>query len=201
MTSGSILTHLIVIRPLRWGPVGVEGGAPVSPGAVVPSRALVDRLEEPIALPSVTREASMPAQDQDRGVDRSVHGGSLGRRQHTGTGQAKSFAQPDEVIHRDSAAAVLGDDPVCPGGKRIRVARFHRDREAVDHRLRIAQELAELDLAMTVAERRVALDRDLEGAGAEAGTRRAEPFSGRGMTGRPAARRDSETRVAHELEV
>src|SRR5688572_23008485 len=178
MTSGSRWTHLIVTR----------------------STALVDELEERVALARVACEASVPLVLGDGVVDRGVR-----RRRQAGCDsacdrRAEPLAQVDQVIERDALAAVHRRRPVgvFAGGRRV--IRRDRVRDALREQLGIVEPLAKTDLVVAVTERGIPLDRDGEGSSGELGDVVADASRDVRQRGAGGARRQARAWVTHARE-
>src|SRR6476646_5016070 len=89
MTRGSCWTHLMVT-----------------------SAALVDQLEQGVALAGVAGEASMPAVDLDRLIEGGSCGGDFAGGEEAGQRGPQAFAQADHVVHRHAATAVQSRGPL-----------------------------------------------------------------------------------------
>src|SRR5215207_7471872 len=104
MTSGSVMTHLIVT-----------------------SRALVDVREERVALAGVARQSAVPLEYRDSLVDRLVDRRHGSRVYHGGGRAPQALAQRDHVVHLDLALAVADRDKVRELGHHARLGAGHGD--------------------------------------------------------------------------
>src|SRR6185369_12579233 len=108
MTRGSCWTHLMVI-----------------------SAALVDQLEEGVALASVAGEASMPAVDLDGLIEGDPGPRDLGRGEKARERGAEAFAQPDHVVHRHAATTIERCGPLPVLTCTVGFVRRHAQRDTV----------------------------------------------------------------------
>src|SRR4051794_39874775 len=106
MTSGSCWTHLIVT-----------------------SGALVQPLEERVALPSVTGEAAVPLVRRNGGVERFGGLGQLAGREDGRQHSPDPLAKVHEVVHRDSPSSIRGNREfrVVMGGPDVALFDAHAD--------------------------------------------------------------------------
>ena len=108
-----------------------------------------------------------------------------------------ALAEIDQVVHRDLPAAVGGRRRIGERAGRAGIAGRDRVDDPIDEDDRVAQEPAHRVLVVALAERRVAVDRDLERARGEALAGGVDARGGRRQRGDAVDRRQTEGRVAH----
>src|SRR4029079_14756028 len=120
MTRGSCWTHLMVI-----------------------SAALVDQLEEGVALAGVAGEASMPAVDLDGLIEGGPCRGDLAGGEEAGQRGPEAFAQADHVVHRHAAATVEGRRPLPVFTRTAWVVGRHAQRDTFGEQLGVTYQVAQ----------------------------------------------------------
>src|SRR5450432_4901320 len=133
MTSGSVLTHLTVIS----------------------SGALVDELEEPVALAGVAGNPPLPAEALDRRIDREVRRGPLARPEDGLDRLANALTQGNDVVHRNPPAPVDHRRLLRPRMDCCDAACGERVGDLVDEDLGIPEQEAHAGLVVVLGNRRI----------------------------------------------
>ena len=118
-----------------------------------------------------------------------------------GRGGTQPLRDSDHVVHRDAPLPIARGEHLRPRADDSRVTRAERDRQAIDQRFRVRQELPQGEIAVAAAERRIGVHGDLERARGEARPSRAHGRSRSRVAGGEIARRQAERGMAHEAEV
>src|SRR5688572_13864419 len=129
MTSGSTLTHLIVIEPAQ----------PTSdPLVVADARALPEEADQGVAL-VVARQSLVVLEGVDPAFEKSVQDFALvGRQRGAGRG-AQAAQHGHEIGHRDAAPAIDGYQPLAVVHDEMVLAALEGSGQLLDVPLLVAQ--------------------------------------------------------------